>query len=359
MPGEIEQGRVIDVVTRVESDSDMRARVEAAMAPSKPFVANQALAPVPSRFRLVPTNYIEAVEMAKMIHRSKMCPKAYRAEEGGSWEDVLIAGEFGFSLGLQWIQALQNVAVINGRPSIWGDAVAAIILAQPDLERFYWPTPKGDEPGLCIIKRRGFPDEFKAEFTVEDVKRAGLDKKAGPHQTYPQRMRAFRALGFCGRAAYADKLTGLILAEEAMDLPPAIDVVPQTDGSFAVDLLAGVEPKSADRITKAMAMLQLSPAQQRVVVNQHLRADGDQRPMPERVAALLKYLEQDYRERAAALKPAPPANAKEPSPEPSAAATPATDGPAPATSTSQSDPQPAAPAMPSSSESKPIFDGSF
>ena len=69
----------------------------------------------PRNFSLLPSSLGEAREMAEMIARSDFAPKDYK----GKPENVIIAVQMGADLGLKPMQALQNIAVINGRPPNW------------------------------------------------------------------------------------------------------------------------------------------------------------------------------------------------------------------------------------------------
>jgi hypothetical protein len=62
-----------------------------------------------------PTNLSEAMALAKMIAQSDLAPKDYKGKPG----NVLIAMQFGAELGVAPMQSVQNIAVINGRPSLW------------------------------------------------------------------------------------------------------------------------------------------------------------------------------------------------------------------------------------------------
>src|ERR1700675_2806847 len=64
-----------------------------------------------------PVNLTEAVALAKLIASSELAPKDYKGKPG----NCLIAMQLGAELGVAPMQAIQNIAVINGRPSVWGD----------------------------------------------------------------------------------------------------------------------------------------------------------------------------------------------------------------------------------------------
>ena len=62
-----------------------------------------------------------------MMAKSELVPKAFRNKP----EDVLVAIQLGTEIGFAPMQALQSIAVINGRPSVWGDGFLALIMASP------------------------------------------------------------------------------------------------------------------------------------------------------------------------------------------------------------------------------------
>lgn len=163
-------------------------------------------------FNYVPTTIDEALSYAKIIAESSFCPKDYKGKPG----DVLVACQMGAEVGLSPLQSLQNIAVINGRPSIWGDAMLAIVLIHPDFEKIKeW---KEGDTAYCMVKRKDM-QEKTVPFSVNDAKKAGLWTKPGPWQQYPDRMLQLRARGFALRDLFADALKGLIPAEEAQDMP--------------------------------------------------------------------------------------------------------------------------------------------
>ena len=171
-------------------------------------------------FNLVPSSLNEALEYAKLVSESAFCPRDYKGKPG----DILVAMQMGAELGLKPLQAIQNVAVINGRPSVWGDACLAIVKAHRDFEdinEYIAANEEGIETAYCTVKRRGQTEQTR-EFSVEDAKKAGLISKAGTWTQYPKRMLQMRARGFALRDTFADALKGLILAEEAMDFPSEV-----------------------------------------------------------------------------------------------------------------------------------------
>lgn len=142
-------------------------------------------------------------------------------------ESIMIAIQHGMEIGLKPMQALQSIAVINGRPGIYGDAALAICRGSGELESFTEEiVGEGDKmEAVCSIKRKGFSDSV-SRFSVSDAKQAGLWGKAGPWSQYPKRMLTFRARGFALRDSFGDYLRGLKTVEELDDYPKANKIKP-------------------------------------------------------------------------------------------------------------------------------------
>lgn len=164
-----------------------------------------------------PTTLTEAMTFSDMLANSSMVPKAYQ----GKPQDILVCVQWGMEMGLAPMQALQNIAVINGKPSVYGDAAMALVQASPvceDVEEFFEAEGTPNPVAVCVAKRKG-RKPVTARFSVEDAKRAGLWGKQGPWSAYPKRMMQMRARGFALRDAFPDVLKGMITVEEAQDYP--------------------------------------------------------------------------------------------------------------------------------------------
>jgi len=170
-----------------------------------------------TRQGFAPTTITEAIQFSEMLASSQMVPKQYQ----GKPQDIMVCVQWGMELGLAPLQALQNIAVINGKPSVYGDAAMALVQASPlceGVEEFIEGEGTTNPIAVCVAYRKG-RKPVRSTFSVEDAKRAGLWGKQGPWQAYPKRMLAMRARGFALRDAFPDVLKGLITAEEAQDYP--------------------------------------------------------------------------------------------------------------------------------------------
>jgi hypothetical protein len=171
----------------------------------------------PPQFDLSPQTFEQALTFANYLADSDMVPKNFHGKPG----DCLIAMQWGMEVGLKPLQALQNIAVINGRPSLWGDAIIALVRSSPLCE--YVMESQTDAVATCRVKRRGEAEEVRT-FSMEDAKKAGLTGKTGPWTQYPKRMMQMRARAFAMRDVFPDVLKGLHSAEESMDLQVPTDM---------------------------------------------------------------------------------------------------------------------------------------
>jgi hypothetical protein len=175
-----------------------------------------ALAVVQQGFDLSPRNFEEAWRMAEYLADSEMVPKDFRNKPA----NCLVAIQWGAELGLKTMQAIQNIAVINGRPSLWGDVMLALVRASPLCEYFIetWEGAGETLKSIARTKRRGEPSEQVREFSYSDAKTAQLLGK-DTYKQYGKRMIQLRARGWLIRDVYTDIMKGLHMAEEAMDMP--------------------------------------------------------------------------------------------------------------------------------------------
>ena len=161
-------------------------------------------------FSLTPRNLQEALEFAKILASSSFVPPQFRNKP----HDVLVCVQYGAEIGIQPIQALQNISVINSRPCIWGDLMLALVLSHPDFEDIQ-ETDDGNT-AKCVLKRKNMT-AHTATFSIDDAKIAHLFGKQGSWTTHPFRMRQMRARGFAIRNVFADALKGIGMREEIED----------------------------------------------------------------------------------------------------------------------------------------------
>ena len=161
---------------------------------------------------IVPKSLSEAYRIAQAVCAAKMAPKGLDTPEA-----CMIAIMHGLEVGLSPLSALQRIAVINGRPTLWGDGALALVKASGLCEAIdEWI--EGDKPedwvAVCNLIRKHDPVPIERRFSSQDAKRAKLWGKSGPWSDYPKRMLQMRARAFALRDAFPDVLGGLYLTEE-------------------------------------------------------------------------------------------------------------------------------------------------
>jgi hypothetical protein len=207
----------------------------------------------------------DAFRFSKLVATSDFAPKDFR----GKPESCLLAIQHGAELGLSPMQSLQSIAVVNGRPSVYGDTALAVCKGSPVCE-WVRETIEGEGEhmvAVCQAKRRGDAQPVESRFGVAEAKKAGLWGNKGPWTQYPRRMLQMRARGFALRDAFPDVLRGLVTAEEAADYthvepepvrvtqpaqptPPVADDAAMQKARSAIDLA-----KDAEQVRKFAAVV--------------------------------------------------------------------------------------------------------
>ncbi|HVL65771.1 MAG TPA: hypothetical protein VM364_00785 [Vicinamibacterales bacterium] len=182
-------------------------------------------------FGMTARNWDEGLRIARQLATSTLVPKSYQ----GKPEDIVVAMQLGAEIGLPPMQSLQSIAVINGKPGVYGDGFMAVIMSSPSYakhDEYYLVNgerrdivgPKDleldDTTAVTSFWRKGNPNPFTGTFSVADAKRAKLWGKEGPWANYPARQMRWRARSWAGRDAFAAELRGMGSAEELRDIPP-------------------------------------------------------------------------------------------------------------------------------------------
>ena len=177
---------------------------------------------------LLPRSLKEALQLASLLSKSRLVPKGFENPEA-----CLVGILYGMEVGLSPIAALQRMAIIDGCPTIWGDAALALVEASGLLVKIeerieHTEIPRSrqvpnsqnetdiirSKTAICQVLRSGRSEPITRTFSIEDAKRAGLWQKPGPWTDYPDRMLMMRARAFALRDSFPDVLMGLYFREE-------------------------------------------------------------------------------------------------------------------------------------------------
>ena len=161
-----------------------------------------------------------AKRIAQSLSQSNLVPDTFR----GRANDCFVAINMGAEVGLEPFAAIQSIAVIDGKPCLYGDGLIGVVRASPLCE---WIKETTSDDGLvatCETKRKGDPNTVSATYSMSDAIQAGIDSKPN-WRKHPKRMLQMRARSYCLRDAYPDLLKGLGVVEEMVDhedTPPPV-----------------------------------------------------------------------------------------------------------------------------------------
>ena len=186
------------------------------------------------------TNYKEAMQMAALVHNSGLAPRSL-----DTVQKVAVAMLMAVEVGLPVITGLQNIAIINGKAGIWGDAILSLVRSSGQLDPGY---PKERVEGTpftdgwtfyCTVKRKG-GSEVTGSFSWAEAKRAGFDSpklRSGqmdpysPWTRFPRRMMQWKSRQWVYRDEFGDVLRGMRMAEELHDV---VDLEVGSEGGYSM-----------------------------------------------------------------------------------------------------------------------------
>lgn len=194
----------------------------------------------------VPQTFNEQMHFAEVISQAKgMLPRAYE----GNPANVLVAVQYGASLGIEPMAALQNIDVIQGTPTLSAKAVAALVRANG--HKLWMTEDEQNMSATCTIVRN---DDKEHPVTVTRDKawaqRMGLLGKDN-YKKQPTTMLMWRAVTACANRACPELFLGLggaYTADELHDMddmaPVEATVVEEDDDAWPkskLDLIARID----------------------------------------------------------------------------------------------------------------------
>ena len=159
---------------------------------------------------LMPQTYEGKLQMAGALAKSGLIPTGLNTPE-----KVFVALQWGHELGLSPMVAVNNVAVINGKPTLSADIMAAVVKRSPEYGGIKW-IEMSDTKAECEITRilpSGDKEVYKSSYTIEEARNAGLIGKDN-WKKYPKRMLKHRCLSYGLKDVFPDILAGLYTPEE-------------------------------------------------------------------------------------------------------------------------------------------------
>jgi hypothetical protein len=168
-------------------------------------------------YRILP----EVYDLSTKLANTEFVPAGLRGKPAAIAACVLAGRE----LGIGPMSSLQNIIVIDGRPSMTALLMRQLILAAGHSIHYAESTDF-----RCIVKgrRRGEEDWTTIVWTMDQAKKAGLDGKMN-WRKYPKQMLQARATGELARLAFADCLGGMGYLEDEISEVDTAEVVSMED----------------------------------------------------------------------------------------------------------------------------------
>jgi hypothetical protein len=201
------------------------------------------------------SRYEIAKRIAHVLANSNLVPDEYR----GRPNDVFVAINMGHEVGLGEFAAVQSIAVIEGKPCLYGDGLIGVVRASPKCMWIKETISDDGKIATCETQRRDDPQTISAAYSMDDAVQAGIHTKFN-WKKHPKRMLQMRARAYCLRDAYPDLLKGLGVVEERQDhedTPPPVTQyeLPKAPGGEPAELRQphdGLEQITLSDVERAM-----------------------------------------------------------------------------------------------------------
>lgn len=220
------------------------------------------------------TTMADMIALSESLAKSDFVPAVYRGKPG----NIIAAIQFGREIGLSPMQALQGVAVVNGKPTVYGTTYLAVCHNAPGFRDVVQSVEKdaaGKLVATCTAKRTGRADVTRV-FTQDMAIKAGLWGK-NVHAQYPETMLLWRATHLACDTMFADVLKGMPIRENAeADYEEA---KPEPVGATASERLANqlkcsVTINSVEDATEQASTSPVEAANGSVTANDTQKADS-------------------------------------------------------------------------------------
>jgi hypothetical protein len=170
----------------------------------------------------LPASFEHAQRVAKMLSSSSLIPKDYQ----GNIQNTMIALELAFRLGVSPLLVMQNLYIIQGKPS-WSSTfiIAAINSCGKFSPLMFDLSGEGMQRG-CVAHCKDLGTDTRVEsprITMQMATDEGWVSKPGSKwKTMPELMIRYRAAAFFGRLYCPEIMMGMQTVEENKDVSPII-----------------------------------------------------------------------------------------------------------------------------------------
>lgn len=167
-------------------------------------------------------NMDKLMSMANMLSKSTIVPISYQNRP----ENCFVALDMASRMGMSPMIVMQNLYVIQGKPSFSGSAIAALINSCSKFKNvdLHFVGEEGkDSWGAYVTAEKVSTGKLLkgGTVTIAIAKKEGWYNKSGSKwQTMPEIMMSYRAYAWFGRVYAPELMMGLQSAEEVKDVTP-------------------------------------------------------------------------------------------------------------------------------------------
>lgn len=164
---------------------------------------------------MIPEDAEGVYKISTFLAQSDLCPKSF----GNKPSNVFACIMLGRELGIGAMSAMANIAVVNGRASLWGELVVGLIRSSGLCQKLVKKVEgSGKTLSVTVIgQRKGDTTDTIETFTWADAENAGLASKE-TYQKYPKDMLYWKAMNRIGKFLWPDVLKGLNIREVAEEM---------------------------------------------------------------------------------------------------------------------------------------------
>ena len=153
-----------------------------------------------------------ALGIFQALGRSQSLPKHI-----SSPTDAAVLAAYGTALGLDPFVAVYTLHMVEGRPILSAQGMAALVLRSTLCE--YWhPVESTPTRATIETKRRGSPAPVRLSYTEAEARTAGLWGRKGPWSAHPGAMLRARCTAALARMVYPDLLAGVYEEDEGREI---------------------------------------------------------------------------------------------------------------------------------------------
>ena len=160
---------------------------------------------------IVPRTIGEVQTLAEMLSKSTLLPEALKGNVANVAMQILTGQE----LGLSPMASIRSIHIITGKPVLSADGMVAVVLGSGKA-KYFRRIAESDTSVTYETHRVGNDEPQRCTWTLEDAKRAALDKKDN-WRAFPRAMLASRAKSELARDVFSDVLAGCYSDDESND----------------------------------------------------------------------------------------------------------------------------------------------